>query len=181
MSIFFKLLPIILLSLIFYILVYNLYPKYQELISLAKKLNELRNKEKELNALLKLIQALSQNPNIQQLISNKEVLNLWLPQEPKIEEILAFLVSIYQMNNLVFKGTNLSLPKEPKSYNPNVLPVKVINFSLEAELDNSNLLSFIEALEKSSRLMVIKKAGISSDKKSQIEVETYYLSEKSEK
>jgi Tfp pilus assembly protein PilO len=181
MSIFLRLLPIILISVIFYILIYNLYPKYQELISLTKKLNELQNKEKELNALLKLIQALSQNPNIQQLAANREVLDLWLPQEPKAEEILAFLVSIYQTNNLVFKGTNLSITEESKVYNANVLPVKVINFSLEAELDNSNMISFIESLEKSARLMVIKKAQISSDKKdkkSQIEVEAYYLSEK---
>jgi hypothetical protein len=95
-----------------------------------------------------------------------------------MEEILAFLVSIYQANNLVFKGTNLDIAEEPKVYDPNVLPVKIINFSLEAELDNSNMLSFIEALEKSVRLMTIKKVKISSDKKSQIEVETYYLSEK---
>jgi Tfp pilus assembly protein PilO len=178
MNIFLRLLPIILISIIFYLLIYNLYPKYRELIGLTKKLNELQNKEKELDALLKLIQALSQNSNIQQLVANKEVLDLWLPQEPKMEEILAFLVSIYQANNLVFKGTNLDIAEEPKVYDPNVLPVKIINFSLEAELDNSNMLSFIEALEKSVRLMTIKKVKISSDKKSQIEVETYYLSEK---
>jgi hypothetical protein len=178
MSIFLKLLPIILISIIFYFLIYNLYPKYQELISLTKKLNELQNKEKELNALLKLMQALSQNPNIQQLVANKEVLDLWLPQEPKIEDILASLVGIYSLNNLVFKGTDFNILEEPKVYNANILPVKVINFSLEAELDNSNMLSFIESLEKSVRLMTIKKAKISSDKKSQIEVEAYYLSEK---
>jgi Tfp pilus assembly protein PilO len=176
MSIFLKLLPIILLITIFYLLIYNLYPGYQELISLTKKLNELQNKEKEINTLLKLVQSLSQNPNVQQLIANKEVLDLWLPQEPKTEEILAFLVSIYQTNNLIFKGTDLSFTKEAKVYNANVLPVKVINFSIDAELDNSNMLSFIEALEGSARLMVIKKARISSDKKSQIEVETYYFS-----
>jgi CHASE3 domain sensor protein len=72
MSIFLKLLPIILISIIFYLLIYNLYPKYQELISLTKKLNELQNKEKELNALGKINSNLSQNPNIQQLFPIKK-------------------------------------------------------------------------------------------------------------
>jgi hypothetical protein len=156
----------------------SLYPKYQELINLTKKLNELQNKEREINALLKLIQAISQNPNIQQLISNREILDLWLPQEPKIEDILASLFGIYSLNNLVFKGTDFNILEEPKVYNQNVLPVKVINFSLEAGLNNSNMISFIESLEKNVRLMTIKKAKISSTEASDFEVESYYLSEK---
>jgi hypothetical protein len=178
MSIFLKLLPVILISIIFYILMYSLYPKYQNLISLTKKLNELQNKERELKALEKLVQNLSQNPNVQQLVSNREILDLWLPQKPKIENILASLVGIYQINNLVFKGTNFDILEEPKSYNPNILPVKIIRFPLEAELDNSNMISFIDSLEKNVRIMVIKKFKISSDKKSNFEVEAYYLSEK---
>jgi hypothetical protein len=178
MNVILRLLPIILLSIIFYLLIYDLYPKYQELINLTKKLNELQNKEREINALLKLIQAIFQNPNIQQLISNKEILDLWLPQEPKIEDILASLFGIYSLNNLVFKGTDFNILEEPKVYNQNVLPVKVINFSLEAGLNNSNMISFIESLEKNVRLMTIKKAKISSTEASDFEVESYYLSEK---
>jgi hypothetical protein len=157
---------------------YDLYPKYQELINLTKKLNELQNKEREINALLKLIQTLSQNPNIQQLISNREILDLWLPQEPKIENILASLVGIYQLNNINFKGTQLDIINEPKVYNQNILPVKIINFSLTAELTKDNLNSFIDALEKNTRLMTIKKAKISSTESSEFVVESYYLSEK---
>jgi hypothetical protein len=178
MSVFLKILPIILVSIIFYLLMYDLYPKYQELINLTKKLNELQNKEREINALLKLIQALSQNPNIQQLIANRAILDLWLPQEPKIEDILASLVGIYSLNNLVFKGTDFNILEEPKVYNQNVLPVKVINFSLEAGLNNSNMISFIESLEKNVRLMTIKKAKISSTETSDFVVESYYLLEK---
>jgi hypothetical protein len=175
MSVILKLLPVILLSIIFYLLIYDLYPKYQELINLTKKLNELKNKEKEINALLKLIQSISQNANIQQLISNRETLDLWLPQEPRIENILASLVGIYSLNNLVFKGTDFNILEEPKFYNQNVLPVKVINFSLKAQLDNSNMISFIEALEKNVRLMTIKKAKISPNEASDFVVENYYL------
>jgi hypothetical protein len=178
MNIIIKLLPIILIIVIFYLLIYNLYPQYKELINLTKKLNELQNKEKEVNALEKLIQSLSQNPNIQQLITNKETLNLWLPQKPEIETILAYLVGIYQINNLTFKGTDFKLIEEPKIYNSNVLPVKIISYNLEAKLNNTNLISFIEALEKNTRLMVIKKADIDSKGEARFEVESYYLSEK---
>jgi LEA14-like dessication related protein len=48
----------------------------------------------------------------------------------------------------LFLKEQILILEEPKVYNPNVLPVKVINFSLEAELDNSNMISFIESLEK---------------------------------
>jgi hypothetical protein len=178
MNIFIKLLPIILVSIIFYLLLYNIYPKYKELISLAKKFNELKNKEKEMNALEKLTQALSQKPNIQQLINNKEILDLWLPQEPKIEDILASLVGIYSANNIVFKGTDFNIDKQPKIYNQNVLPVKVISFNLSAELGSNNLMNFINAIEQNIRLMNIKKAKISSSGPSDFTVESYSLSEK---
>jgi hypothetical protein len=177
MSVIIKLLPIILISIVFYLLIYNLYPKYQELINLTKKLNELQNKEREINTLQKLIQTIAQNSNIQQLIANRTVLDLWLPQELKIEDIFASLVGVYQINNLVFKGVNIDIVSEPMVYNQNILPVKVIHLSFEAPLNNTNLLSFIEALEKNTRLMTIKKARISSNL-SQFEVDSYYLSEK---
>lgn len=178
MSIIFKLLPIILVSIIFYLLMNDLYPKYQELINLTKNLNELQNKEKKINELERLIRAFSENPNIQQLVTNREVLDLWLPLEPKIEYILAFLAGIYQINNLTFQGTEFNIVNEPKVYNQNILPVRIIEFSLQAELNKDNLISFIDNIEKSSRLMVIKQAKIFPDDKSSFLVESYYLSEK---
>jgi len=179
MNIFFKILPIILISAIFYLLLYDLYPKYQELIILTKKLNELQNKEKEINALEKLIQTFSQNANIQQLNNNKDILSLWLPQEPKIENILASLIGIYTVNNLVFKGTDFTISEESKVYNQNVLPIKIISYNLSAELDNNNLINFIETIEKNTRLMTIKKAKISPPgTASNFVVESYFLSEK---
>jgi len=177
MSVIIKLLPIILISIVFYFLIYNLYPKYQELINLTKKLNELQNKEEEINNLSKLTQTMAQNSNIQQLIANRAVLDLWLPQEPKIEDIFAFLFGVYQINNLVFNGVNIDVVSEPKVYNQNVLPVNVLHLSFGAPLNNTNLLSFIEALEKNTRLITIKKARISPNS-SQFEVDTYYLSQK---
>ncbi|GIW67147.1 MAG: hypothetical protein KatS3mg096_015 [Candidatus Parcubacteria bacterium] len=177
MNIFLKLLPIILISIIFYLLIYTLYPQYQKTLSLTKKLNELQNKEKELIALEKLITALSQNANIQQLIANQETLNLWLPQQPKIEEILASLNGIYQTNNLIFRGANINIAEEPKQMNPDVLPVRVINISFSAPLNSGNLISFIEGIEKNVRLMQIKQASLSPES-SEFKVESYYLSDK---
>lgn len=177
MNIFLRLLPIILISIIFYLLIYTLYPQYQKTLSLVKKLNELQNKEKDLAALEKLVTALSQNANIQQLIANQEALNLWLPQQPKIEEILASLNGIYQTNNLIFKGADISISETAKQYNPNVLPVKVINLSFSAKLTPDNLMSFIEGIEKNVRLMQIKQANLSPES-SEFKVESYYLSDK---
>jgi len=178
MNILFKLLPIILVSVIFYLLIYDLYPQYQELINLTKKLNELQNKEKEINALEKLIRDVSNNPNIRQLIDNKEVLELWLPQKLKIEDILASLVGIYNVNNLIFKRADFQIESEAKVYNQNVLPVKIININLSTELRSDNLINFVSMLEKNARLMTIKKAKISSVGLSNFVVESYSLSEK---
>jgi hypothetical protein len=178
MSLLFKILPAILLIVIFYYLVYNLYPKYQELISLSKKINEMQNELKELESIELAIQSMAQNANIQQLINNKEVLDLWLPQEPKLEELLASVVGIYGTTNIVFKGTDFEILNETKSYNPNILPLKVIKFKLTANLTTANLLSFLEGLEKNVRLMVIKRAEINRGEPSNFEVESYYLSQK---
>jgi len=176
MNILIRLLPIILISIIFYFLIYNLYPRYQQTIDLVQKLNELQNKEKAIDALEKLRNSLAQNPNVQQLLANKEILNLWLPDQPKIEELIASLNGIYQANNLVFKGTQFEILKEPKVLNPNVLPLKVINFSLQAKLDNYNLMNFLNSLEKNVRIMVIKKAKLSATEGSSFEVESYFIS-----
>ncbi len=175
MSLLTKLLPVILISIIFYLLFYNLYPQYQEILRLVQKLNELRNKEKEIKAMEKLIQNFSQNANIQQLLANKETLNLWLPTEPKIEELIFSLNSIYNLVGLTFEGTDFGISDEPKTLNQHVLPVKIINFKLEADLKQENLRNFIEALEKNVRLMVIKKASLSPEKESFFEVESYFM------
>jgi len=176
MSILTKLLPVILISIIFYLLIYNLYPRYQQTIDLVKKLNELKNKEKEINTLEKLRNSLAQNPNVQQLLANKEILNFWIPDKPRIEDLIASLNGVYQANNLVFKGTKFQVIDEPKVFNPNVLPLRVINFTLQAKLDNSNLLNFIDGLERNVRIMVIKKAKLSAVGDSEFEVESYFIS-----
>jgi Tfp pilus assembly protein PilO len=175
MNLVIKLLPIILITVVFYVLIYDLYPKYQGVMDLIKKLNEFHNKEVELDTLQKLIQSISQNPNVQQLINNKDVLDIWLPQEPKIEEVYGSLVGIYQLINLPFKEAEIKISPDPKFFNDNVLPVKVINISLSANLNNNNLISFIDGIERNARLMVIKKANISSEDVSKFEVESYYL------
>ena len=175
MSIFLRLLPIFLISIIFYLLIYNIYPQYQKTLSLAQKLSELKSRQQNVDALEKLITALNQNANIQQLVSKQDVLNLWLPQEPKIEEILASLYGIYQTNNLIFQGADINIVEKPEELNPNVLPVQVININLSAELTPDNLIKFIEGIEKNVRLMSIKQADLSAEK-SQFKVESYYLS-----
>ena len=177
MNVLIKLLPIILVSIIFYLLIYSLYPKYQELINLTKKINELKNKEKEINALEDLIRSISNNSNIQQLVNNKEVLDLWLPQKPKIEDLLASLNGIYSVNNLIFEGVNFEIENETRIYNQNILPVKIISINLAADLKSDNLMNFISMLEENVRLMIIKKAKISPNMSSYFFVESYYLSE----
>lgn len=175
MNILIKILPVILISIVFYLLIYNLYPKYQETITLVKKLNELQNKEKEIKALERLIQNLNQNVNLQQLLKQKEVLNVWLPDQPKIEEIIYSLSSSYQALGLNFEGTDFEILKEPKSFNPNILPIKVINFKLKAQLTPDKINSFLDFLEKNTRLMKIKKVFLSPSEDPEIEVESYYL------
>lgn len=175
MNLLIKILPVILISIIFYILVYNLYPKYQETIALVKKLNELQNKEKEIQALERLIQGLNQNVNLQQLVSQKEILNVWLPDQPKIEEIIYSLSNSYQALGLNFEGTDFTFLKEPQSFNTNMLPIKVINFKFKAQLTSDKINGFFDFLEKNTRLMRIKKVFLSPSEASEIEVESYYL------
>lgn len=175
MNILFKILPVILISLVFYLLIYNLYPKYQETLSLVKKLNELKNKEKEINALEKLIKVLNQNANLQQILSQKETLNIWLPAEPKIEEIIFSLNGLYQSLNLNFPGTDFSFEEKPKSFHKDILPVKIINFQLLVNLNPNQITPFIDGIEKNTRLMRIKKIILKSTEKAAIDVESYYL------
>ena len=175
MNIIIKLLPIILISLIFYVLTNNLYPKYQETIGLVKKLNELKNKEKDLKDLENLIQSLNQNPNIQQLISQKDSLNIWLPKDPKIEEIINSLNALHQSLGIIFKGVDLTISNETKSFNENILPFKVINFRISTNLSEDKIIPFVEFLEKNARLMLIKKAVFYDSGLADLNVESYYL------
>ncbi len=177
MRIFLKIIPVILISIIFYILIYNLYPKYNETIGLVKRLNELKNKEQEIKSLEKLVKTLSSNANIQQLLSQKETLNIWLPRKPKIEELIYSLSGLYQSLGLDFTGTNFSLEQQPKSFNPNILPVGIINFQLSVNLSSEKIVPFIDGLEKNTRLMKIKKVFLNSEGKSMFDVESYYLPE----
>lgn len=176
MAIFLKILPIILITAIFYVLIYDLYPTYQQTITLVKKINELENKEKQIANLRELLATLRLNVNIQQLVKIKDNLNAWLPNSPNIDELISSLYAIYQMNGLVFKGTDFRLQGDPISYNKNVLPFKIISFNLSANLNSTNLLPFIEAIENNVRLMVIKRAKLSPTEPSQFYVESYYLS-----
>lgn len=175
MNILIKILPVILISIIFYLLVYNLYPKYQETITLVKKLNELQNKEKEIKALEKSIQDLNQNINLKQLINQRDVLNIWLPEQPKIEDIIYSLNFIYQTLGFNFNGTDFVISKEPKSFNSNFLPLGVINFKLSIKISSDKINTFLDLLEKNTRLMKIKRIFLSPTETSEVEVETYYL------
>jgi hypothetical protein len=175
MNILIRLLPIILIIVVFYLLFYNIYPLYQQTINLAQQLNQLQNKEKEIDSLEKLKNSLIQNPNIKQLLANKETLNLWIPETPKIEELVFYLNGIYQENNLVFKGAEFKISEQPKVVNQSVLPLQVINFSLNAKLTNDNLINFLNGLERSVRIMVVKRAKLTRDE-SQLEVESYFIS-----
>jgi hypothetical protein len=182
MRIFINLLPIILISLIAYVFVKNLIPEYQRTISLAQEINKLNNREKDLKELERIINELSKDKNIAKLIERKETLEVWLPREPQITEIIAYFVNTYRTLGIgEFPGTNFNISKEEKYFvSPFVLPISFITFSLSFDnLDMNKIQEFISYIDKSSRIMKIKKADFSIDEKGNIKsnfiVETYYL------
>lgn len=173
MRIIFKLIPVILISVILYLFVYDLYPKYQELLASAQKLNELKNREEEINALENLIKSLENNANIQQILLNRERINYWLPVKPEAENIVFTLYNLYTSLGLDFPGTDFQLSEEETFLIPQLLPVRTINFNLKIKPSN-NFLDFIKGIEDSVRVMVIKKAVIKPEE-SNFEIESYYL------
>lgn len=170
-----KILPVLLISIIFYIIFYDIYPKFKETLELVKKFNELTNKKNEIESLENLISSLQQNSYIQQLLSQKNVLNIWLPSESKIEEIIYGLNIFYQSLGLSFKGVDFNVIEEPKIFNDNLLPVNVVNLKISLPLQESQILSFIDYFEKNARLMSIKKAFFSVNENDSFDVEVYYL------
>ncbi|GEM_PF-1429441 len=183
MRIFINLLPIILISLIAYFFIKDLVPEYQRTIFLAQEINKLNNKEKDLKELERIINELSKDKNIAKLIERKETLDLWLPREPRITEIIAYFVNTYRVLGLgEFPGTNFSLSKEEEKYlvSPFVLPVSFVTFNLSFDnIDIKKIQEFINYIDKSSRIMRIKKANFNLDEKGNIQsnftVEAYYL------
>lgn len=173
MKILIKILPIILISLIFYIFIYNIYPKYQDLLALTQRLNELKNQEEELKSIENLLTSLENNVNIRELLINRERLNFWLPIEPEVENILLIVNNLYSSLDLSFKGTDFSFADEPVVLVSQVMPVRKINFGLKIE-PSKNFLEFIDGLEKSVRLIVIKKTVV-TPKDANFQVESYYL------
>ena len=170
-----RVLPIILISIIFYLLFYEVYPSYQETINLTKKIKEIEAKENQLRAIIELLATLKQNANIKNLMALKNNLDSWIPSNYNIDELISSLYGIYNTHGLAFKGTDFRILDEEKVYNPSVLPLKVITFNLTADLNPNNIMSFINAIEKNVRIMVIKKAKIIANQPSEFYVESYYI------
>ncbi len=179
MNLLLKMLPLILVGIIFYVMNNYLYPKYQETIQLAKRFNELKNKEIELDNLQRLINSLNQNVTLRQLMGQTSTLDVWLPTEPKIEEIIYYLASGYQNFALSFPGADFKITENTQQFEEFILPRSAINFTLTAQLNSDKLNEFINYLEQSARLMIIKKAILSPLEPSKFEVETYFLPRKS--
>lgn len=174
MNIFIKILPVILIAFIFYVMIGVIKPSYQETISLTKRLNELNNKKAELESLEKLIRNLEDDPNLQQLLTQRNTLNVWLPQAPNIEELVYTLDGLHKSLGLNFLGTDFKLEGEMK-VNPKVLPVKKIKFQLSLNLPPELINQFIAGIEKNARLMVIKSIILKKNGKSDLDVESYFL------
>ncbi len=180
MNILTKILPIILISIVFYLFIYNVYPKYQDVLSAVKKINELKNQEKEIDLNIKLIQSLNQNQNIQQLLNNKTLLNAWLPLRPNIEEIIYFIAFNFQNLGLNLGSIDFKIEEENLKFNENVLPVGVLVISLNGNFaDRAN--EVIKLIESSARILKIKSVKLNKAGKADIEVESYYLLKNFEK
>lgn len=177
MSIIIRTLPLILISIIFYVFVYNLYPQYKSVLDLTKRINELKNIEKELDLNLKLFQSLNQSPNIKQLLSNKKLLNAWLPLKPNVEEIVFFLDQTTQNLGLKLNSINFSVKEKGQSFNSNILPIIPVNVSFNGFFGDK-ILDLIKSIESSTRILIIKNINLEKDGKVNIEVESYYLSDK---
>jgi len=182
MRIFINLIPIILLSIIAYFFFYDLLPAYRETISLAKEINKLNNREKELNELQRIVEELNREPKISQLLNYKQTLEIWLPREPKTEEILAYLVNTYRLLNLGdFPGTSFNESQtEHYLISPYLLPVGKITFRLDFKnIELTKLQEVVSLLEKSGRFLKINKANLDLTDRglinSSLEVEGYYL------
>ncbi len=174
MSILSKIIPIILVVVIFYLFAYNIYPKYQNILTAIKKMNELKNKEKELDLNLELIQSLSQNPNIQQLLNNRSLLNAWLPLKPNIEEVIYFFHLNMRNLGLSLDSFNFGVSNEKISFNENVLPVQTITFSFSGNFGNQ-FDKVIDLIESYVRILNIQNISLSKNGNMNIEVEGYYL------
>lgn len=172
MNILIKLLPIILILTVFYIFFTDLYPKYQEILTLVQKLNELKNKEKEISSTEELIKSLENNDLIKVFSQKRELLDAWLPQEPKIEELLIYFGSLYNAFSLSAQLPKITDDSEKRFYQE-ILPIKTLTFNLNfPTLTNYEL--FVSNLEKNVRLMRIKKINLNS-KGVDLLGETYYL------
>lgn len=179
MNLIIKLLPIVLLLTIFYLFFTDLYPKYQELLSLVQKFNELKIKDKEIASAEDLIKSLENNQLIKIFSEEgkKDLLEVWLPSEPKKEELLIYLTSLYNAFSLPAVLPAISDgPK--KSFYQEILPVKTLVFSLGyPDLKHYEL--FIDTIEKNVRLMKIKNLTLNPQGVNLV-VETYYLPKNNE-
>lgn len=172
MNILIKLLPIILLLTIFYLFFTDLYPKYQEILASVQKLNELKNKEKEISSTEELIKSLENNELIKVFSEKRELLDVWLPQEPKREELLIYLGTLYNAFSLPSQLPAIADGPEKRFYQE-ILPIKTLTFNLNfPTLNNYEL--FVGNLEKNVRLMRVKKMNL-NPKGVDLVVETYYL------
>jgi hypothetical protein len=174
MNVLIKLLPVILISIIFYLFIYNIYPLFKDIIALEKKFNQLRDREKEIESLENFVKELEKNQNIKSLLDIKDNLDEWLPKDPKTDHLIYTFFNIYKETGLGSENLNFQVSNQDISFNRNVLPVKPISMFFNFDsIDKA--FRFIKIIENNVRIMLVKDISLSKNGEARLSVETYYM------
>lgn len=177
-------LTFILVVLIIYLFVYQILPTYRATLSLVKEYNlKQSQKEKVLN-LKNNLEALENDPIFQQLLSNRQKFNAYLPEDPSVERIVYDLLNHYQTLNLSnFPGLTYRLKDSDFTSKLNLpTKVKTVEFSFRDSMNYPTLVSLLKLVEANIRIFAVKNVRILKDKQKQIlnvdfTVDSYYLTQ----
>lgn len=175
-------LTFLLVVLIVYLLFYQILPAYREVLSLAKEYNLKKFQKEKISNLKSQIETLKNDPIFQQLLSNRQKFNAYLPEDPSVEKIVYDLINHYQTLNLGnFPGLNYQLKEADLTPKLN-LPtrVKVVQFSFRDSMNYPILVSLLKLLEANIRIFTVKNVKVLKDEQKQIlnvdfTIDAYYL------
>ena len=138
------------------LLVFLVYPKYQELMAVTAQIKlkdiELQSKEKYLSNLIELSEEFKKYE--EQLAFVDSV----LPQEPSLPPLFHFLQKTATQSGLILKGTS-------STYLPSLEDLKETTITLEMTGYYSSLKEFLSTIEKSARMIETESISFSTPEK----------------
>jgi hypothetical protein len=163
-------LSFVLILIAVYLFLYQILPLYKSTLSLAKEVSFKKSQKEKIIQFKTAIENLNQDPIFQELLSNKEKFNSYLPPEPVVEGVISDILSHYENLRLSqFPGFSYRIKDADFSLPVNLATKpKIVEFNIKDNMSYQILVSLLKLMESNIRLLSIQGLKVNKDERKQI-------------